>query len=94
MLRPSGRLTSGGDGEPTMDEMEEKKRIAERGKEGEGAGDYTNIYKYSIHSLKLTSSLPLKIGQNAPKGNNRIPTIHPFSGAFAATSREGKTKKP
>ena len=32
MLRPSGRLTSGGDGEPTMDEMEEKKRIAEEEK--------------------------------------------------------------
>ena len=29
------------------------------------------------HSLKLTASLPLKIGRaNAPKGNDRIPTIH------------------
>ena len=27
------------------------------------------------HSLKLTASSPLKIGR-APKGNNRIPTIH------------------
>ena len=45
MLRPSGRLTSGGDGEPTMDEMEEKKRIAEeekKEKEPETIQIYTN----------------------------------------------------
>ena len=41
------------------------------------------VFHQNIHSLKLTASLPLKIGLNAPKGN------HPFSGFLAVSFREG-----
>ena len=40
-----------------------------------------------VASLKLTASLPLKIGK-IPKGNEY--SNHPFSGAFAVSFREGK----
>ena len=43
--------------------------------------------KVGLHSLKLTANAP-KIGPNAPKGNNRLPTIH-FQVAFAVSFREG-----
>ena len=45
-------------------------------------------FQWRLHSLKLTASLPLKIGW-APKGNDRIPTIH-FQ-VRTASFREGNT---
>ena len=47
--------------------------------------------KFDLHSLKLTASLPLKIGLNAPKGNERIPTIH-FQ-VRTVSFREGRERK-
>ena len=40
------------------------------------------------HSLKLTASSHLKIGLNAPKGNDRIPTIH-FQGCLLLVPHDG-----
>ena len=45
-------------------------------------------YGVNIPSLKNKQPKPLKIGR-APKGNDRIPTIH-FSGAILFAIREGK----
>ncbi len=47
--------------------------------------------KFKIPSLKLTASLPLKIGLNAPKGKDHLPTIH-FQGR-SVSFREGGSQK-
>ena len=39
-------------------------------------------------SLKLTASLPLKIGRKSPKGTEKVFLCHPFSGALAVSFRE------
>ena len=74
MLGPSGRLTSGGDGEPTMDEMEEKKRIAEEEKK-EKEPETIQIYTNTLPETNIKFA-----PENKPKrskGNNSsIPTIH------------------
>ena len=57
---------------------------------------YSTLQKETqcIPSLKLTASLPLKIGLNAPIRKDRIPTIH-FQGLRRAVSfREGSLTKP
>ena len=45
-----------------------------------GHGNHWNLWKswmvWALHSLKLTGVRSLKIGLNAPKGKDRIPTIH------------------
>ena len=43
-----------------------------------------------VPSLKLTASSPLKIGLNAPKGKNHLPTIH-FQGLCHVSFREAKS---
>ena len=45
-------------------------------------------WRFGLPSLKLTASLPLKIGPNAPKGKDRLPTIH-FQGR-TVSFREGR----
>ena len=47
-----------------------------------------------LHSLKLTASLHLKIGLNAPKGNDRIPFPSIFRCELAVSFREGTQDGP
>ena len=47
-------------------------------------GDFSAVSALTLPKTNIS----LKIGRNAPKGKDRLPTIYIFSGVFAVSFRE------